>query len=146
MPSFGQWNHTVDRDATILAYGRAELGGADTCNCVTCRNFRVARAQAFPLQFLALLDEWGIDSRKDGEVYYLGRLGPGRHCYGGWFHFVGTLDETGDFPPVDLGSGFTVWMCRASAPRLSSLEGTPVVQLEFYTQAVPWLSPDPEPM
>jgi hypothetical protein len=51
MSSFGQWKYTADRDATILAYGRTERGGADTCNCAGCRNFRVARADSFPADF-----------------------------------------------------------------------------------------------
>jgi hypothetical protein len=144
MSSFGQWQYTADRDATILAYGRTERGGADTCDCVDCRNFRVARADAFPAEFLALLDKLGIDPRKDAEVYHNARLAPGRHDYGGWYHFVGSLDQTGDFPPVDLGDGFSVWMCHASAPRLPSLEGMQVVQVKFHAEAVPWLLDEPE--
>jgi hypothetical protein len=144
MSSFGQWKYTADRDATILAYGRTERGGADTCDCADCRNFRVARAGSFPAGFLALLYKLGIDPRKDAEVYHNARLAPGRHCYGGWYHFVGTLDQTGDCPAVDLGDGFSVWMCHASAPRLPSLEGMQVVQVEFHAEAVPWLLDEPE--
>jgi hypothetical protein len=143
MASFGQWKYTADRDATILAYSRAERGWVDKCDCVPCKNFRVARAQALPAKFLALLDELGIDPRKDGEVYYNARLAPGRHCYGGWYHFIGTLDETGDFPVVDLGDGFTAWMCRAYTPTLPSLKGMPAVQVEFLAKAVPWLLDEP---
>ena len=138
MPNLGQSKYTADRDATILAYGRTERGGADTCNCAGCRNFRLARAESFPTEFLALFDKLGIDPRKDAEVYHNARVAPGRHDYGGWYHFVGTLDQTGDFSPVDLGGGFTVWMCHASAPRLPSLDGMGVVQLEFHAEAVPW--------
>src|SRR5262245_30546210 len=116
MSGFGQWKYTADREATILAYGRTERGRADTCDCAGCRNFRVARAACFPARFLALLDELGIDPRKDAEVYH-----NGGGSYGGWYHFVGTLGETGDW--VDLGDGFSVWMCHAWAPRLPSLEG-----------------------
>jgi hypothetical protein len=92
-----------------------------------------------------LLDQLGVDPRKDGEVYHNARLAPGRHDYAGWYHFVGTLDQTGDFPPVSLGNGFTVWMCRAHAPRLPSLKSASVVQLEFHAEAVPWLLDEPEP-
>jgi hypothetical protein len=71
-------------------------------------------------------------------------LAPGRHHYGGWYHFVGTLDQTGDFPPLALGNGFSVWMWRASAPRLPSLWGMQVVQVDFHADAVPWLLDEPE--
>jgi hypothetical protein len=92
MARFGQWAFSTDRDATRLAYGRVERGGVDTCNCADCRNFRVARARAFPAEFLSLLDQLGIDPCKDAEVYRNARLAPGRHDYGGWYHFIGTLD------------------------------------------------------
>lgn len=137
--NFGQWKYTPERRATVRAYDQAERGGADTCSCATCRNFRLARARVFSAKFLALLEGLGIDPHKDTEVYYIAQRTPGRHDYGGWYHFVGTLDETGDFPPVDFGDGFTVRMCRASAPRLQVLKDLPVVQVEFHAQAVPWL-------
>ena len=146
MASFGQSIYSVDRAATERAYSEAEKGGTDTCDCVPCRNFREARATAFPTAFLALLDQLGIDPNKDGEVYHNGRMAPGRHDYAGWFHFVGNLTETGDFSPISLGEGFTAWMCDASAPRLTTLEGLPAVQLEFHAEGVPWLLDEPEPM
>ena len=142
---FGGWRYTVDREATILAYGRAERGGVDTCECAYCRNFRLARQHLFPEKFLRLLDQLGIDPLKDAEVYHNARLAPGRHDYGGWYHFVGTLDEIGDFPVVQLGDGFTAWVCRASAPRLASFRDGQAVQLEFNAEAVPWLLDEPEP-
>jgi hypothetical protein len=144
MATFGPWKYSVDREATSLAYGRAELGGADTCDCAGCRNFRVARAHAFPAEFLSLLDQLGIDPCKDAEVAHYARLAPGHHGYTGWYHFIGTLDETGEFPPVDLGGGFTVWMRHPSAPRLPSMKGVPAVQVDFHAEAVPWLLDEPE--
>jgi hypothetical protein len=142
---FGQWKYGADRDATILAYSKAGLGGADTCTCIYCRNFQIVRTQAFPSEFLKLLNELGIDPYKDAEVYHNARLSPGKHFYAGWYHFVGTLEETGDFPTVDFGGGFSAWMRHASAPRSPSLEGVPVVQLEFAAEAVPWHLDEPEP-
>jgi hypothetical protein len=109
MSSFGEWKYTADRDATMIAYGRAERGGADTCDCAGCRNFRVALARVFSDKFLTLLERLGIDPLKDAEVYHNAHLAPGRHDYGGWYHFIGSLDETGDFPPIGLGDGFTAW-------------------------------------
>ena len=145
MASFGQWRYSVDRDATIAAYAETELGASDyLCDCSGCRNFRLARAQVFPGGFLALLDRLGIDPLKESEVFQYARLAPGRHSYGGWYHFIGTLDETGDFPPVKFEGGFAVYMCHGSAPRLRSLRGLPAVQLEFHTETVPWLLDEEE--
>jgi hypothetical protein len=144
MSDFDAWKYLADRDATVLAYAQTERGGADTCDCAGCRNFRAARADCFPPDFIALLGQLGIDPRKDGEVYHNARIAPGRHDYGGWYHFIGTLDDMGEFPFVELGPDFSVWMCPASAPRLASLEGKPVVQLEFHAGAVPWRLDEPE--
>lgn len=145
MSVFDEWHYTVDRDATIATYARAEDGGADRCDCNGCRNFRLARTRVYPSTFLALLDRLGIDPHKEAEAYHNARLAPGRHDYGGWFHFVGTLDETKEFAKIDLGAGFTTWLCRADAPRLPSFEGQrSLVQLEFHSDAVPWLLEEPE--
>lgn len=102
---FGRWKYSADRAATIEADASAERGGVDGCDCANCRNFRLARQEAFPAAFLRLLDQLGIDPRKDAEVYDIGGDGPGRRRYGGWYHFVGTLHETGDFPLVELAPG-----------------------------------------
>ena len=144
IPNFGEWKFTLDRDATVAAYASQELGGSESCECNTCRNFRLARTAAFPSEFLTLLAELGIDYRKDAEVYHNARMAPGRHNYAGWFHFVGTLERNGDFSAISCGDDFTAWMCSASAPRLESLEGCSVVQVEFNAEAVPWLLNEPE--
>jgi hypothetical protein len=144
MSDYDEWKYRTDRDVTILAYTQTEHGGADTCDCAGCRNFRAARADCFPPKFIALLDQPGIDPLKDAEVYHTARIAPGRHDYGGWYHFIGTLDETSKSPTLKLGPGFSVWICPASAPRLTSLKGKQVVQLEFHAEAVPWLLNEPE--
>ena len=144
MANFGDWKYSPDREATIRAYDRTERGGADTCACSGCRNFRLARARVFPSEFLALLDNLGIDPRKDAEVYHNGRAASGRHDYGGWYHFIGTLDQTAEVQAVELGGDFSVRMRPASAPRLPSLVSAPAVQLDFHAAAVPWLLDEPE--
>src|SRR5437867_2740993 len=145
MATLGSWEYTCDRSATMKAYSRANRGGSDTCSCNTCRNFDVARDTVFPPTSLSLVESLGIDPAKDGEVYHNALIEQGRHGYGGWFHFVGTLDKDGDFAPVEFADGFVAWMQRASAPALSSLEGQPLVQLEFNSERVPWVLHEPEP-
>jgi hypothetical protein len=49
-----------------------------------------------------------------------------------------------DFPPVELGTGFTVHLCHKSAPSLQELKGLPLVQLEFTASSVPWRLNEPE--
>jgi hypothetical protein len=145
MPEFGQWKFTVDREATVKAYAEASAGGSDTCKCIWCRNFRLTRSEVFPEEFLRFLDELGIDARKDAEVFGCGRTASGRHFYGGWYHFIGRLEETGDFAPVAFGEDFSAYLLRASAPRLSTLKKAEVVELGFNSQAVPWRLDEPDP-
>ena len=92
---FGDWLYTCDRPATVEAYSPAQNGGADSCGCNGCRNFVVVRYLVLPTEFVRLLESLGIDPRKDGEVHHNGRMGPGRHDYGGWFHFVGGSVRSG---------------------------------------------------
>jgi hypothetical protein len=143
--TFGQWTFTVDRDATEQAYAQAPVGGADSCECAGCRNFRIARSEAFPDAFIALLDGLGIDSRKDAEVYDCGRIEDGVHVYGGWFHFVGRLEETGGSSLLKFGPYFSAHLTHSSAPRLSIFKDAAVVQLDFESTAVPWLLTEPDP-
>lgn len=144
MANFGNWSFSVDRDATVAAYAGAERGGSEECDCNGCRNFMAARDQVYPSPFLAFLESLGVDSRKDGEVYHNAQIGPGCHDYGGWFHFVGSLERTGDFPPVRMAEGFTVWLQEADAPSLESLKGLSLVQVEFHSSRVPWVLDEPE--
>jgi hypothetical protein len=145
MPAFGQWQYSVDRDATVAAYERVAHGDAVRCGCNGCRNFVAARSQVFPAEFLALLNSLGIDPTKEGEVYTEGRKAPGSHYYGGWFHFVGDLPITGDFAFVPFSNCLLVSMGKKSAPGLPELDGLPLVQLEFRAENVPWVLSEEEP-
>ena len=135
---------TADPAATAQAYAAAPAGGADTCDCLACRNFRIARPKALPAEFLTFLEELGIDFRKDGEAYHCGRTSPGHHCYGGWYHFVGRIEALNEYPTVEFGNGFQASLGRAAAPRLKSLDGAEVVELSFFSQSVPWMLDEPE--
>ena len=143
--TLGEWEFRVDRAATVDAHSREPHGRADPCTCNGCRNFVAAREQVFPAEFLALLDSLGIDWRKDGQVYLGGRLESGLYSYGGWFHFVGALDTTGDFPVVSMGESLKVWLCRGNAPPLATMKNLPRVQLEFAAE-VPWVLNEDAPV
>lgn len=138
MGTLGEWFFTNDLSATQEAYSRIDVGTADECKCNGCRNFVAVRDRVFPPAFIELLKSLGIDPHKDGEVYHNGQIAPGRHHYGGWYHFVGSLDKTGDFAPLDYGGGFTVWLSRRHSPALASFEGLALVELGFQADNVPW--------
>ena len=144
MPEFGDWSFAVDREATVRAYAKG-LDDTYRCDCAYCRNFRLARMQVLPAAFVAFLDELGVDPLMEAEVYELGRNDDGHHMYGGWYHFVGRLETTGDFAQVEFSPNFSAFLLRSHAPRIPSLEGAEVVQLEFTCEAVPWVLDEPDP-
>src|ERR1700678_2160382 len=141
----GEWEFTCDRSATAAAYSGATAGGADTCTCDGCRNFVVVRDRVYPQTFVLFLKSLGVDPHKDGEAYHTGEISPGNHHYGGWFHFVGSLEKTGDFPQVEMGPGFQVSLCRRCAPGLAVLKDLPLVQVEFQAERVPWVLEEERP-
>jgi hypothetical protein len=145
LATFGEWEFICDREATVAAYALAVEGGSDTCTCIWCRNFRVVRDRVYPTAFVEFLGSLGIDPRKDGEIYHNGEIEPGKHHYGGWFHFVGSLKKTGDFPMVEMEPRFKVWLSGKSAPELTSLKGLSLVQVEIQAEAVPWVLDEASP-
>ena len=144
MSTFGEWHFTADVERTRAAYALAPAGSASLCTCNGCRNFAATHLEAFPESFVDFLTTLGVDAAKDGEVYHVGRKAPALHYYGGWFHFVGTLDLTGDFAAVEMAPGFSVSLCKAGAPPLESLRSFRLVQIEFQSDHVPWVLDEPE--
>jgi hypothetical protein len=145
MNAFGEWRYTVDSVATREAYSREPAGGAATCSCIGCRNFAAARARILPDSFVQFLSSLGIDPTKEAEAYHCGRKGPSQHSYGGWYHFVGSLEVTGNLAHVDFGDGFISWMSNSYAAHIDSLDGVSLVQLEFFTDRAPWVLEEDEP-
>ena len=136
MESLGQWRYAVDRAATQAAYAVAPLYD---CQCIWCRNFALAQTSVFPPEFLALLNQLGIDPLKLAEVYEAG----GRYC--GWHHYVGEI-ELGDSGggTLELAPEFSVFM-GPSRGEPSTINAEKLVLLEFYTNNVPWLLDEPDP-
>jgi hypothetical protein len=138
MQHFGNWRYTVDPGLTRERYALAKAGKADVCDCFDCRNYRNLRDSIFDGAALEFLLSVGIDHRKESENYRVRSTSPGLHEYGGWFHFVGELVTTGDFPLVQLTRQVAMAMCTKSAPALREFGGVSLVQLEFQLSDIPW--------
>jgi hypothetical protein len=94
--SMGRQKIRFDRQATIELYrGTITVPGADSCDCLYCRNFATQRELIYPQEFKSLLDRLGADPTKEWEVYELGpdATNPNQWLYGGWFLFCGELTE-----------------------------------------------------
>src|SRR6266581_3667101 len=89
---FGRWQGRCDLEATRKAYAQFSTAGPEQCGCGDCRNFIAARDQIHTPDVTQLLEKLGIDHRREVEVYSLTWLESGLIYYGGWFHFVGTIE------------------------------------------------------
>ena len=128
-----------DHDATVSVYSQISQGEADCCPCSGCRNFRLLRNTAYPDTFRAVLSTLGIDPNKECEAVHYGPKA-GRHFYGGGFHFVGELVETGE-RLVQLDNEFQYFVRRSSG-RPPAVFGQTVAAVEF-TVLLPWVLKGP---
>lgn len=88
----------------------------------------------------------GIDFTKEAEVYELTRLAPGLRLYGGWFHFVGRLEEeTGEgAKPAGVSEPFSISVHDKPVLVPEAFQGVPLLQLDFNAH-VPWVLQEPAP-
>lgn len=151
----GRWTLRVDVEATRAAYAAVPAGGTDRCRCEQCVNFERARERAYPPELRALLEELGVDWRKEAEACHLTRLRPGWHLYNGWFHVVAVIESgreawrrVGDSlsePDFErLGDSLQVGISTREHLLPAPFRGRPVVQLELLAE-VPWVLGIPEP-
>lgn len=127
------------------------MSGARECGCSGCENFEAVRPQVLQGPLGKVLSQLGISPPWEVEVYESGRSTNGLHHYGGWFHFVGTIDSgagawrtlegqpdirTADFEPLSstVSIGFHTDVALVRPP----FEGLPLVQLEISTE-LPWV-------
>jgi hypothetical protein len=69
----GPWNVAVDPEATKHAYeALGTVSAADGCDCAYCLNFRAARPNLYPAEFLELLGRLGVDPRCEHEAQDFG--------------------------------------------------------------------------
>lgn len=144
--TIGRWLCCCDPEATRQAYTSFEERPAETCGCCYCRNFAAARSQVYPAEVRGLFEEIGIDFTKEAEVYELIRLAPGLRLYGGWFHFVGRIEEeTGDGDKrAILNETFSISVHDNPVLIPDPFQGVPLLQLDFNAH-VPWVLQEPEP-
>src|SRR6266852_2226900 len=152
---FGRWQLSCDPESTRKAYSAVRIGGPEECGCEPCLNFVAARDQIYETDVRTLLEKLGVSPNREVEIYHMARLESGRHLYGGWFHFVGSIIFGADAakqvsenvwqPDLESESdnfslGFTSLVHLIRKP----FNGLPLVQLEFTAQ-IPWILDAKEP-
>ena len=91
--SVGKQKVVFDREATVELYRETiTKPGADSCTCISRKNFAAQRGKVFPEAFDQFLRALGIDPLREWDAFdYDFGLNPKGHLYGGWFLFVGGL-------------------------------------------------------
>jgi len=136
--SVGKQKIRFDREATIELYrGTITAPGADSCDCLYCRNFAKQRHDIYPAEFRTLLDRLGADPKKEWEAYELGSCPtkPNHHLYGGWFLFCGELTEGAEAQAEGLPFTFRF---TTSFPNGTLPDGLKICAVDFLA-AIPWL-------
>jgi hypothetical protein len=144
-----------DADSSRKAYASVAAGGPEECGCQPCLYFVAHRAQIYPAQVLALFEKLGVSPNREVEVYHLARLPSGRHLYGGWFDFVGSILSGADAakqvaeniwqPDLEeADENFSLGFSSRLSLVRKTFAGLPLVQLEFTAKA-PWVLPSAEP-
>lgn len=143
-----------DVEATRAAFSDYIPNLPWTCDCAGCRNYRVARELIYTEPVLNFFSQFGIDTTKPSEIYEGGLVGETFEC-GGWFHFVGTIVQSGHdgidtrivITPgaVDISDIVKVDFRDTMLGLVPvSFRGKPLVQLECWFK-IPWLLPVPRP-
>ena len=89
----GRWVLRPDVGRTLAAHSQLTQSGAAECSCAGCANFEAVRPQVLRGPLGRILDQLGISPPWEVQVYEMGRGPSGLHHYGGWFHFVGTIES-----------------------------------------------------
>jgi hypothetical protein len=142
---FGTVVVECDVVATQKAYEPHE-SYAVGCACTPCKNYLSARERFYPSDFLAILQALGVDYRRDIEIYHMARLESGKHLYGGWFYFVGTVKQDPTTPSPMLPSSdpdFRYFFHNRPAWLPGSFKELRLATIEFEAQR-PWVIEAPE--
>jgi site-specific DNA-methyltransferase (adenine-specific) len=92
---FGRWTVRAEPAKTRAAY-TGLVAASERCGCNICKNYQGARERIFDLEARAVLDQLGIDYRREIEVLHTHRIARGRHAYEGWFHLFGAIEAGRD--------------------------------------------------
>ena len=136
--SLGRQIIRFDREATIKLYRETiTVPGADSCDCLYCRNFAKQRQAIYPDEFMMLLNRLGADSTKEWEPYELGPWDakPNHRLYGGWFLFCGEIVEGASVQAEGLPFSYRF---TTSFPN-GTLPGAVKICAVDFLAAIPWV-------
>jgi hypothetical protein len=150
--AYADWVLGCEVEATREAHLAGGPSAPETCRCLPCRNFLAAHDTVYPPVIRELLRQLGVDPPREAAVYWIARLAPGRHLYGGWLHFFGRVTREGA-PRTETHGGvaggeplrFSVAFHERAIHLGPGFRDRPVVQAELTAEA-PWVLAEPEPV
>lgn len=145
---FNEWSLTVDREATLTTYASVANGSAEDCDCLDCKNYLANRDIVFPSIVKSVLNQLGIDYRKESEVWKMYKDQDGSHLYNGIFHFKGSFEGKNCEVSIPGSKGFTFDMTpinkhfsigfRMASELTYFTDKDNLVQVEFEVK-LPWV-------
>ena len=133
----GDYVLEVDPERTKATYRQIEKGGAETCGCSGCKNYRAALPESLPKEVVLFFSTAGVDPTKDAEIYEQGELSHGVRSYGGEYYLWGTIVTEPRKEQV-LSNNF----------RFTFMQPSPLAQKQFrsegalcfyFTAELPWV-------
>lgn len=137
---FQDWKLNVDFFNTQKLYTEIDSSAAELCNCTDCENFIDNRNNLYPTEVRTLLNELGVDYRKEGDIWKMTQEN-NLHRYSGCFYFVGNFKGKNCIQPLNnyssetilktVTDNFSIGFCNCSYASISSKSNHNVIQIEF---------------
>ena len=141
--TYKEWTFEVEFQRTKEVYDNVEMGSPEGCECNDCKNFSANRENIYPTEIKKLLEQFGVDYKKESEICHYCKLENGRHHYGGWFHFKGKIVEGKDckvnlpnggsrFDTIQINEDFQIGFMKGSGLSFfDKEESKDLIQIEF---------------
>lgn len=128
----------VDYDATLEHYSKLNIGHAEACGCEDCIRFATFRDKIYCFESIQLLDQFGIDFRKEENLTFGGEFEPNKFFYHCDFGFYGGVESSNCLalaPPKIGGFEFTP-ICENISIRFHPNRDNDFVQVDLFFQNI----------
>lgn len=94
----------VDKELTQALYNELPLlSDKEHCGCSDCSNY-IRACETLDEQVKDFFDQFGVDPRKEGEIWHVYENDEGVHYYDGFYHFVGEIIGTYELDWIEVGN------------------------------------------
>lgn len=94
----------VDKELTQALYNELPLlSDREHCGCSDCSNY-VRACESLDEQVRGFFDQFGVDPRKEGEIWHVYENDDGVHYYDGFYHFIGKIVGIDQLDWIEVGN------------------------------------------